>query len=155
MIGIISDTHDNLPAIEKAVELFNNKHVELVLHAGDLVSPFTARVFKKLNAPFKAVFGNNDGDRVTIKKFFGPGTEFFSGWARIEHKGKNIYMTHEPLPAAPSDCDLYIFGHTHECVIKKENCLTVNPGECSGWLSNRRTVALADIDLGEAEIIEI
>jgi len=33
-IGIISDTHDNLPQIKKAVEIFNREKVELVLHAG-------------------------------------------------------------------------------------------------------------------------
>jgi putative phosphoesterase len=37
MIGIISDTHDNLPAIKRAVDLFNEKNVDLVLHAGDFV----------------------------------------------------------------------------------------------------------------------
>jgi len=38
IIGIISDTHDNLPEIEKAVKLFNQKKVGFVLHAGDFVA---------------------------------------------------------------------------------------------------------------------
>jgi uncharacterized protein len=41
LIGLISDSHDNLNAIRKAVEFFNRKEVKAVLHAGDLVSPFT------------------------------------------------------------------------------------------------------------------
>ncbi len=155
MIGIISDTHDNLPAIQKAVELFNERNVDLVLHAGDFVSPFTARAFKNLNAPIKAVFGNNDGDPVTLKKFFGNSADFFSGWARIEHNGKIIYLTHCPLPGPPLDCDLYVYGHTHEIVVKKESCLIVNPGECGGWLWGKQTVALVDLNLSEAEIIEL
>ncbi|HCL90984.1 MAG TPA: YfcE family phosphodiesterase, partial [Candidatus Atribacteria bacterium] len=48
-IGIISDTHDNLPKIKKAVGIFNREKVELVLHAGDFVSPFTFLEFKNLN----------------------------------------------------------------------------------------------------------
>jgi uncharacterized protein len=50
LIGIISDSHDNLEAIRKAVEFFNNNDVKAVLHAGDLVSPFTARAFKELKS---------------------------------------------------------------------------------------------------------
>jgi predicted phosphodiesterase len=40
MIGIISDSHDNMDAIRRAVEFFNKKEVKAVLHAGDLVSPY-------------------------------------------------------------------------------------------------------------------
>jgi len=33
-IGIFFATHDNLPKIEKAAKLFNQKKVDFVLHAG-------------------------------------------------------------------------------------------------------------------------
>jgi putative phosphoesterase len=49
IIGIISDSHDNLTQIKIAVDIFNREKVELVLHAGDFVSPFTFLEFKKLN----------------------------------------------------------------------------------------------------------
>jgi predicted phosphodiesterase len=39
LIGLISDTHDNLPMIEKAVKKLNEENVALVLHAGDYVLP--------------------------------------------------------------------------------------------------------------------
>ena len=35
-IGIMSDTHDRLDAVEKAIDLFNREKVEHVLHASDL-----------------------------------------------------------------------------------------------------------------------
>ncbi|MCD6495052.1 metallophosphoesterase family protein, partial [Candidatus Bipolaricaulota bacterium] len=38
-IGIISDTHDNMPKIAAAVRLFNEEHIDLVVHAGDFISP--------------------------------------------------------------------------------------------------------------------
>jgi predicted phosphodiesterase len=41
LIGIISDTHDDMSIIRKAVDLFNEREVGYVLHAGDLISPFT------------------------------------------------------------------------------------------------------------------
>jgi len=69
-IGIISDTHDNLLQIKKAVDIFNQEKVDLVLHAGDFVSPFTALEFKNLNCSLKGVFGNNDGDKILLRKMF-------------------------------------------------------------------------------------
>ncbi|MFH1416224.1 MAG: metallophosphoesterase [Elusimicrobiota bacterium] len=155
MIGIISDTHDNLPVISKAVDLFNERKVELVLHAGDFVSPFTVRAFKSLNAPMTGVFGNNDGDRETLIKFFEGVAEISAGWKKIELGDKKIILTHRPLPEVPQDCDLYIYGHTHEPVIENGSTIVVNPGECSGWLSGRCTVAIADLNKREAELIEL
>ena len=69
-IGIIADTHDNLPQIKKAVEIFNREKIELVLHAGDFVSPFTFLEFKNLNCSLKGVFGNNDGDKLYLQEKF-------------------------------------------------------------------------------------
>jgi len=51
-VGIMSDSHDNMPAIRAGVEFFNERKVDLVIHAGDLVSPFTAREIKKLKITF-------------------------------------------------------------------------------------------------------
>lgn len=48
LIGIISDTHDNQDKTRKAIELFNSKGVEYVIHAGDYISPFTLKLFKEL-----------------------------------------------------------------------------------------------------------
>ena len=53
MIGIMSDSHDNLTAIRKAVEFFNKKQVKAVLHAGDIISPFTVRAFKELRTRYE------------------------------------------------------------------------------------------------------
>ncbi|MEL7671087.1 YfcE family phosphodiesterase [Methanobacterium sp.] len=66
----MSDSHDNLPAIREAVKFFNEAKVELVIHAGDMISPFAANEIKNLNAEFKAVFGNNDGERDGLRHFF-------------------------------------------------------------------------------------
>ena len=46
LIGAISDTHDNLPQIEKAVKYLNEQKVDLVLHAGDYVAGFVIPKFK-------------------------------------------------------------------------------------------------------------
>lgn len=62
-IGIISDTHDNLPAVEEAVKVFNSAAVGLIIHAGDWNAPFS---LAKLGAKAKisGIFGNVDGERL-------------------------------------------------------------------------------------------
>ena len=67
-IGIISDSHDHRDNIIKAVKYFNDENVGMVIHAGDIVSPFTEKEFKKLESKMKAVFGNNDGEKFGLKK---------------------------------------------------------------------------------------
>ena len=37
-IGIIADTHDNLPAIRLAVDFFNKSDVDAVFHCGDIAA---------------------------------------------------------------------------------------------------------------------
>ncbi len=54
MIGIVSDSHDNVPMLQRAVEYFNHAGCELVIHAGDIISPFSMALLEKLACPFRA-----------------------------------------------------------------------------------------------------
>jgi hypothetical protein len=159
-IGIISDTHDNIPKIEGAVELFNGEGVELVLHAGDFISPFTAKPFSRLRCKLIGVFGNNDGEKFGLRaKFDGIG-EIAEDSHEVEIAGRRILLIHkdglvEPI-AEGGRYDLVVYGHTHEPDIRKiGRTLVVNSGEACGWLSGRSTVAILDLDSMEAELKEI
>ena len=90
MIGIMSDTHDNLEAIRKAVEFLNAQKVSLVLHAGDYIAPFTVNEFKKLSCPFVGVFGNNDGERKGLLRSFAEMGAEIKDFSAVEHQGKKI-----------------------------------------------------------------
>jgi predicted phosphodiesterase len=48
-IGIISDTHDYIRNIQRAVREFNDKHVEIVIHAGDFTGPLRLSLLKVSN----------------------------------------------------------------------------------------------------------
>ena len=61
-LGIISDSHDQVENIKKAVEIINKEKVDFVYHCGDLCSPFVLHLLAELNCPVKIVFGNNDAD---------------------------------------------------------------------------------------------
>lgn len=38
-VGIVSDTHDNLRAADRAAEVFAEEGAEIVVHCGDFVAP--------------------------------------------------------------------------------------------------------------------
>lgn len=59
-IGLISDTHDNIQNILKAVREFKSRCVDIVLHAGDFVSPVAIESFTGIK--LVGVLGNNDTD---------------------------------------------------------------------------------------------
>jgi putative phosphoesterase len=61
-LGVLSDTHDNLSAIEKAVTALNKAGADLVIHLGDYCAPFSLRPLKGLEMDWMGVFGNNDGE---------------------------------------------------------------------------------------------
>jgi len=149
-LGIMSDSHDNLPLISKAVELFNNENVDLVLHAGDFVSPFTANILKDLNAKFVGVFGNNDGDKLFLRRRFEAIGNIHEDYCELVLDGKKIVLMHQPkfLEAlvASAKYDLIIYGHTHEVDIRQGPPVVVNPGECGGWLTGTATVVVIDLD---------
>ena len=60
LIGVVSDTHNNIKNIKRIIDLFNEAQVELVIHTGDISKAETLKVFSSLNCPLRGVFGNND-----------------------------------------------------------------------------------------------
>ncbi len=96
LIGLMSDTHDNLPQVDKAVRRFNEENVELVLHAGDYVAAFVIPRFKDLKARLIGVFGNNDGDHELLKLRFKENKrlEIRGNFAYVEVDGLKIALLH-------------------------------------------------------------
>ncbi|MEM3712995.1 MAG: metallophosphoesterase [Thermoproteota archaeon] len=163
LIGLISDTHDHLSMIEKAVSFFNEKKVEVVLHAGDVISPFTVRKFKECKAKLILVYGNNDGDRSNLQRMFSEiGAQFYWPAAILELDGKKTLVLHgedsrliEEI-ASKKMFDLIVSGHTHEKSVKRiGGTLWVNPGEACGYLTGRPTVGVYDSSKHDVEIFEL
>ncbi len=163
LIGLISDTHDHLKMIERAVSFFNEKKVETVLHAGDVISPFTVRKFKECRARLILVYGNNDGDRSNLQKVFSEiGAQFYWPAAMLELDGRKTLVLHgEDLRlieeiASKNMFDLIVSGHTHEKSVRRTGgTLWVNPGEACGYLTGKSTVGIYDSSTHEAEIVEV
>lgn len=148
-IGVMSDSHDNLPLIRKAVERLKQEKVELVLHAGDFVAPFTAGALSELDTRLVGVFGNNDGDKLFLRRRFQEFGDIYEDYAEIELASRKIVIMHQPkfldVLATSSVYDLVVYGHTHHIDIRPGPPLVLNPGECGGWLTNQATIAVVDL----------
>ena len=163
IIGIISDTHDRLPFIDRAVEKMNSEKAELILHAGDYCAPFAAFRFKPLKARMIGVFGNNDAERDLLRRNFNEiGVEIRGRFAEIHVDGLKIALLHgeetELLNSLlnTESYDVVIYGHTHQPEIKRKNgILAINPGEACGYLSGKATIGLLDTSTMNVNIITI
>ena len=163
IVGIIADTHDRLPLLDKAVNRLNEEKVELVLHAGDYVAPFVVPHFKPLKAHLIGVFGNNDGDTELLKKRFTElGAEIRGKFAQVMVDGLRIALLHgdegELLRSLidVEGYDVIVHGHTHEAKIyRKGKTLVINPGEACGYLSEKPTIAILDTQTMDAKTINL
>ncbi|HUS58155.1 MAG TPA: metallophosphoesterase [Planctomycetota bacterium] len=153
-LGVISDSHDNLVMVRKAVHYFNEEEpVDAVVHAGDYVAPFTVKELLKLKAPFCGVFGNNDGEHAGIARI---APQIVEPPLRLELGGRRIVVVHdiEKLSAEERDlAEIIICGHTHNAKVEGNAHLVVNPGELCGWLTGKCTVAAINLDTTDVEII--
>lgn len=158
-IGIVSDTHDNLPNLRRALVLLRERGAALVLHAGDFVAPFVAEPFREAGLRVIGVFGNNDGDRLYLKERFAGVGELFLGPHELELAGRRIVLMHEPRAlealVASGRYDLVVYGHTHRAEIREGQPLVINPGELGGWLTGRATCALVDLAALRAELLSL
>jgi hypothetical protein len=149
LIGLISDTHDHVDHIKKAVRIFKERKVDLILHAGDYCSPFTVPFFEGL--PLKGIFGNNDGDKyLLISKFQSIGAEIAGDFLSLEVGGLKVALYHGTYPeitaslCESSRYDVVISGHTHETVKKQVgNTLWINPGTANGF-DDKATIAFLE-----------
>ena len=158
-IGVLADSHDNMPKIEAAVEIFARYSVEHVLHAGDFVAPFAIDPLRALGCRMLAVFGNNDGERLGLAARIRDFGEVHDYLATATLGGRRIAIVHYPELAEPlsrsGDFDLVVYGHTHKVDYHKDDTLLLNPGEVGGWLSGISTVAIVELETLEVEILEV
>ena len=154
-LGVISDSHDNLPMIRKAVHYFTDEdRVDAVVHAGDFVAPFSVRELAKLTVPIYGVFGNNDGERAGISKVL---PQIQEPPLHLELGGRKLIVTHDIASVNESErdaADVVIFGHTHNKLVEhRDGKLLLNPGELGGWLTGKCTIAVIDLKTLDVELL--
>lgn len=144
-IAIISDTHDNTPAIVWIIEYLNEHGIDVCLHAGDIINPgILYRFGKNYKGHLHFVFGNNDGERKILaeRALSYDNIDCYGDTMKLELEGKKIFMNHysdnSELVAKSNEFDVCIGGHDHEYrVIEYGKSLFINPGNTvtiDNWL---------------------
>jgi len=162
IVGILSDTHDNIGLFREAIMLFEECGVELILDAGDIINP---TIYDEVGFRTKAVLGNHD-DPYRFESYInakGFSIDFYEGIHEFGIDGINIAMYHGDLPyqiIPLVNCqkyDLVVTGHNHLPSLKQRGkTLHLNPGHLKVPVRGNypdykiATVAFYDTSIGEA-----
>lgn len=168
IIGIISDTHDNAKNLLKAIDIFNDKKADLIIHLGDWVSPFMLRFCKRSNSKIISIFGNNETNiyRYPKKaKLFDVDVEFIGREAKLEFDSKKFFICHGKSKALVNSAlssgkyDVVLSGDSHLAKMERVGeTLHINPGSTCGIkdedIDHELTVAVYNTGNNSGEIIK-
>lgn len=157
-VGIISDTHDNIAAVERATEILREKEIQTVIHCGDFIAPPVISYFEEFS--LHGVLGNNDGEVEGLEHAFESITgELHGRFADLELDGKRFAVLHGESKeevagyADSGEYDYVLYGHHHEreeC--KVDDTLVINPGAQFPTVpEEHRTVAILDTESSGVE----
>jgi putative phosphoesterase len=159
-IAVLSDTHDHIWKLKDALPAL--KDIDVVLHCGDLCSPFMIHgIGNDLKVPVHIVWGNNEGDRVAITSAVQnyPNITLHGDLAKLSLGGLQVAVNHYPEIARDlaksGEYDLVCYGHDHTA--NEEwigECLFLNPGDLMG-LRGRSTLAVVDTDDRKVRWVEV
>jgi putative phosphoesterase len=158
-IGVLSDSHGRVDAVETALAKFRNRGVELVIHCGDIDEAATIPAFAGWTVHF--VYGNCDSDRAGIKQAIAAiGGTLHEPFGHLELAGKQIAWLHGDNAGLKHDVEVsghydYLFyGHTHVAehhLVGKT--LVVNPGAL--FRARPKSCLVLDLASGDRETILI
>jgi putative phosphoesterase len=163
-LGIISDTHDNVAAVERAVSRFEREEVDTLVHCGDFIAPPMLPFFEGFE--LHGVLGNNDGELDGLEAGFralGGGSELHGRLAELDFAGARVAVLHgesrervEEL-ASTGEYDLVCYGHHHERDHRAvDGCTVVNPGAHFPTVpTEHNTVATYDTDTGDVQFHDV
>ncbi|RJR31132.1 YfcE family phosphodiesterase [Candidatus Parcubacteria bacterium] len=140
-IAIISDTHDNIPNIYKALNFIKKQGAEMIIHCGDIcAASVMLEIAKKFSGPAHFLLGNVVSDEKTLKKKSEEvknALVYYKEPVKLRVDNKKIAITHYPDIArqlAESGHFSYVFyGHNHRPWIEKiDDTYLINPGTLGG-----------------------
>lgn len=162
ILGILSDTHDNLANTRRALAVFKRHQVEFIIHCGDITIPQVIELFDGWRVAF--VFGNMDGTQTSLST----AARQLSGPASISHRytgmvgGAGVAAYHgnddEYLGTliVSGQYDYVFCGHTH---LRRDEQVgrtrVINPGSLGGRKKETRSVCVLSLPDGAARFIEL
>jgi len=159
-LAIISDTHDNLPNLKKAIDLIKKEKIKILLHCGDIFRLDTLKEgLKSFQGKIYIIFSEADADfsRIPEDSFEDlPKSKVFEKSGQIKIDGEKIAFCHFPEIgrdlANSQKYDLVFYGHTHKPWEEKiGKTRLVNPGNIAG-LFFRPSFAIYDTKTDKLEL---
>jgi putative phosphoesterase len=151
-IGILSDTHNHLRNLQKAMGVFEREHVDLLVHCGDFTQVETLQWLCEYR--LVCAFGNGDfayGELLGMLKGFQP--QNMGGFGcHFELGGKRMGVTHGHIPRIldemlHSGLDYVFTGHTHRRQNQRiGHTRVINPGALGGTQHQSRSVCILDLE---------
>lgn len=164
-IAIFSDSHDNIPNLEKFLDWCKKNKIRQLIFCGDLCAPsIIEEIFAKFKNKIHIVFGNVSDRNLE--------TQIASHFKQILHHGdageikvdnKKIAFTHFPQKAKElaqtGRYEIVFYGHTHKPWIEKSKIKNqkskivylVNPGTLAGMFY-KATFATYDTKTDKLEL---
>jgi len=155
-VGILSDTHNHIENIQKALEIFTQFRPDVIIHCGDATTIESIEWFCEYRLIF--AFGNGDvingGIKASLKSY---NLNNYAGFVfRGEVGGKMVGVTHGHLPefldelTTENQMDYVFSGHTHLRMDQRiGKTRWINPGSLGGIKKQSRSLALLDLDTDE------
>ncbi len=158
LIGLISDTHNQVQATRQAAETFRQLGVRVVLHAGDVKRPGLLHYLADFD--LWLALGNGDRDPqlvVTASELFGAGRAddyhvLTLGGASIALiHGHHLRLLNSMIESG--QYDYVIHGHTHIPRDERRGRTRIlNPGALGGRNFVGRSFATLDLKSGEFKL---
>ena len=158
-IGVVSDTHGSLRALQPALPMLEALEVDVVLHCGDVGS---AQIVRALSAwPGHFVRGNCDvGLDDELEAACAGNAVWHGAFASLELRGLSIALLHSDdevrlrEATGSGDYDFVCYGHTHVADVSRSGQTTLfNPGAL--FRSSAPSIGLIDSETREAHVIHV
>jgi putative phosphoesterase len=160
-IAIASDSHDNIPNIQKFLDWVNKNNIERIIHCGDICAASAMReIGQKFNGPIYFILGNVSSDLETLKAKSADldnVTIYYDGTGELEIDDKKIAFNHylakaEKL-AKTGKYDAVFYGHSHKPWEKQiGQTKLLNPGTLGGMFY-KATFAVYDTETDKTQLI--
>src|SRR5262249_11065388 len=117
-VGIISDTHNQVERLVRALALLRSAGANTMIHCGDIEDPIAVAPFAGFDAHF--VFGNCDWDQANLTSAMGEiGATLHGRFGHLEIEGVKLAFLHGDdtrllHDVIASEAYAFVFhGHTH------------------------------------------
>ena len=157
LIGLMSDTHNNRPNLRYALDIFRALCIQVILHAGDLISAELLKEFKEFSVYLS--FGNGDDPLIISSKAKRLSERFVcEEMLDLSLAGKRIFMIHGDQRSelekgiARGSYDYVIHGHSYRFRDERvDSTRVINPGALGGRYVGERSFVTLDLMKNELQ----